>query len=653
MKNTPSKLLSLACALAALSGAAARADYITVGTDADNRIVTDTRWTRDNVYILGRVIFVAEGATLTIEPGTVIRGVPASLSGYAEEPGTLVVARGAKIIANGTADDPIIFTTLNDTNVPGGAATVPATWTNLKGTVIDIATNTTLLANNDYTPGGPEGNNGFNKSGLWGGIILSGRGYAACNTQGTDTDLDGIWDAHVLTEDAQRRQNFGVGTDFPEGLASGSGSNVLNAPLSIYGGTDDSDSSGVMRFVVNRYGGFVLGAAAVGNEINAFTLCALGSGTVLEHLECYQNKDDGFEFFGGKCNTRFLFASANQDDSFDADEGYRGIHQFWTLVQGAINNSPALSLRSGFSGNQAIGHTETAGDYQYDKLMEVDGPEPNDGDRLPETDLAVFNFTFLSGGTKKEGVQPRLEAKVALHNGLIENASTISRAAETAGGTRSTRLTWSNLYSYNSTVTGGALVNANSSTGASNGTGAASALVILNQITPLQHQSASSIVTPWSFSNNATLPAVVPCPLYTKNGLDPRLAPAAAARNVPLASGVVLPAGYINAGFAGSMCDNNHMFGWGSLSALEVLPTSNLQRPVISMGVSNVGGGTFRHQVSFPSAGASVRYVVERSLDGVSWSVLTTTPLTGAGTISFVDPDTPSDERALYRVYGL
>lgn len=648
MKSTLKSSL-LAATLAALSAGSAKADFITVGSDSDNRIVTDTRWTRDNVYILGRVIFVSNGAKLTIEPGTVIRGAPSTLTGYDEEPGTLVVARGGKIIANGTVDDPIIFTSLNDTNVPGGSGTVPNTWVNLRGTSVNVST----IGNDDYSPEGPEGNNGFNKSGLWGGIILSGRGFAACSTKGIDTNSDGIWDAHAssLSEDADRRQNFGIGTDFPEGLASGSGSQVLNAPQAIYGGTDDTDSSGVMRFVVNRYGGFVLGAAAVGNEINAFTICAVGTGTVLEHLECYQNKDDGFEFFGGRCNTRFVFSTANQDDSFDADEGYRGIHQFWTAIQGSINTSPDQPLRSGFAFNQAIGQTETASDYRYDKLMEVDGPEANDGDRLPETDMTVFNFTFLSGATKKEGVQPRLEAKLALHNGITENVGTLSRAAESAGGTRTTKLTWSNIYSFNSTTTAGNINTVNTLVGTTNGSGTQSALVILNQITPLQHQTASSLATPWRFSATAT--PVVPCPLYTKNGLDLRLAPAAAARNVPLASSVTLPSGFIETGFAGSMCDNMQMFGWTSLAALNVLPTSNLARPALSLSVVNVGGGTFRHQVSFPSADATTRYIVERSFDGKTWTVLTTEPISGAGTVSFTDPTTPSDSSALYRAYGL
>ncbi|MGA0326696.1 MAG: hypothetical protein ACO3OK_06820, partial [Limisphaerales bacterium] len=43
-------------------------------TDAD--VTTDTTWTAENEYILNGLVFVEEGETLTIEPGTVIKGKP-------------------------------------------------------------------------------------------------------------------------------------------------------------------------------------------------------------------------------------------------------------------------------------------------------------------------------------------------------------------------------------------------------------------------------------------------------------------------------------------------------------------------------------------------------------------------------------------------
>lgn len=66
-------------------------------------ITSNTTWTANNVYILDAFVYVKNDATLTIEAGTVIKGNKASK-------GSLIITRGAKIIANGTAQNPIVFT---------------------------------------------------------------------------------------------------------------------------------------------------------------------------------------------------------------------------------------------------------------------------------------------------------------------------------------------------------------------------------------------------------------------------------------------------------------------------------------------------------------------------------------------------------------
>lgn len=66
-------------------------------------IEADTTWSADNCYLMKGTIFVEEGATLTIDPGTTIMGDKESLA-------TLVVRPGAMINAKGTADKPIVFT---------------------------------------------------------------------------------------------------------------------------------------------------------------------------------------------------------------------------------------------------------------------------------------------------------------------------------------------------------------------------------------------------------------------------------------------------------------------------------------------------------------------------------------------------------------
>jgi hypothetical protein len=66
----------------------------------------------DSVYLLKGFVYVVDGATLTIAPGTIIKGEKASM-------GSLIVERGGKIMAEGTKDKPIVFTS----NQEAGART--------------------------------------------------------------------------------------------------------------------------------------------------------------------------------------------------------------------------------------------------------------------------------------------------------------------------------------------------------------------------------------------------------------------------------------------------------------------------------------------------------------------------------------------------
>lgn len=66
-------------------------------------ISQNTTWTADKKYLLSGFVYVEAGATLTIQPGTIIKGdLPTK--------GSLIIKPGAKIIAEGTVDKPIIFT---------------------------------------------------------------------------------------------------------------------------------------------------------------------------------------------------------------------------------------------------------------------------------------------------------------------------------------------------------------------------------------------------------------------------------------------------------------------------------------------------------------------------------------------------------------
>lgn len=66
-------------------------------------ITTNTTWTKNNTYLLQGFVYVTDSATLTIEAGTVIKGDKTSK-------GTLIITRGANILAEGTPSEPIVFT---------------------------------------------------------------------------------------------------------------------------------------------------------------------------------------------------------------------------------------------------------------------------------------------------------------------------------------------------------------------------------------------------------------------------------------------------------------------------------------------------------------------------------------------------------------
>lgn len=106
--------------------AIASRDVVTVTGD----ITADTTWTCEHIYDLDQLVYVngttAVPVTLTIEPGTLIRGEPAvrdAGGGIVEFPGTLIVTRQGHLVAEGTAEAPIVFTSAS---APG--LRVPSDW---------------------------------------------------------------------------------------------------------------------------------------------------------------------------------------------------------------------------------------------------------------------------------------------------------------------------------------------------------------------------------------------------------------------------------------------------------------------------------------------------------------------------------------------
>lgn len=108
------------------------------------------------------------------------------------------------------------------------------------------------------------------------------------------------------------------------------GTEIAEAGGLIYGGTDNADSSGSLKYVRVEYAGAAITGGTA--EYNAFSFFGLGTGTVLENLQAYKGADDAFEFFGGVVNATNLAAFGCEDDNIDWDRGYSGvINNVWII----------------------------------------------------------------------------------------------------------------------------------------------------------------------------------------------------------------------------------------------------------------------------------------------------------------------------------
>jgi hypothetical protein len=258
-----------------------------------SNITTNTTWDAKKVWILGGRITVTSGATLTIEPGTIIKGE----AGAGASATALIVARGGKLNAAGTATKPIIFTAVAD-----------------KLSIADVA------AGKFASPNLPPSVNG-----LWGGLIILGKAKISASVKETTTQKTEV-------------QIEGIPTSDPNGL---------------YGGDDDADNSGVYKYISVRHGGTEIGA---GNEINGITLGGVGSGTVFENIEVVGNQDDGIEWFGGTVNGKNIVVWNAGDDGLDTDQAFRGTITNFAIIS-AAGSSFELDGPEGTYGLDLSGHT--------------------------------------------------------------------------------------------------------------------------------------------------------------------------------------------------------------------------------------------------------------------------------------------------------
>ncbi len=97
-----------------------------------------------------------------------------------------------------------------------------------------------------------------------------------------------------------------------------------------YGGADDKDNSGVIKYVRVEFAGHPI---TEDNELNGIALQGVGSGTTIEHLQIHMAADDGIEFFGGTASFKYVLTTGVSDDNLDWTDGWRGKGQFFVAQQ--------------------------------------------------------------------------------------------------------------------------------------------------------------------------------------------------------------------------------------------------------------------------------------------------------------------------------
>lgn len=309
-------------------------ELVLSGTSAPDtlkgEIIVNTTVTR-NTYLKG-FVYVRPGVTLTINPGVTIIGSPGAAApdtfNFENNKGALMVEKGGKLIANGTASSPII-------------------WTSSKPV-------------------------GTRFSGDWGGLVIYGKSPMHSKT--------------------------GIATGFFEAFDFDP-TDLRNT----FGGTNPLDNSGSITYNRFEFGG---GVTYVANrEINGITLCGVGSGTTINHIEILRSGDDGFEFFGGTVNADHLISFEADDDQFDFDEGYTGKLQYIIgYNSGAADRSGSQIIESD---NDALGTNFTPATNPFIANATLIGP------------ITAKHFTTPSSPYYNGAIYMKKNTRLTLANSLI------------------------------------------------------------------------------------------------------------------------------------------------------------------------------------------------------------------------------------------
>jgi len=271
---------------------------ILVNVDIDS----NTTWYSDSIYTLQGRISVINGATLTIQPGCLIK----AQSGIGSVASSLVIARGSKIMAEGTPNAPIIFTSVIDS----------------------IGIGELISPNLDE-----------DVQGLWGGIVILG--YAPISAGSVPLQIEGI-----PSSDASGLYG---GTD------SLDNSGVLSYVSIRHGGTNIGQG--------NELNGLTLGGVGKGTTINNIEIVAnqddgiefFGGCVDAENLLVWAYGDDGLDVdqgYSGLIQNYVVVEGSNSDHALELDGGEGNWNSSFNMLDGLLisTNGSEVHCRDGAMG---------------------------------------------------------------------------------------------------------------------------------------------------------------------------------------------------------------------------------------------------------------------------------------------------------------
>lgn len=166
-----------------------------------------------------------------------------------------------------------------------------------------------------------------------------------------------------------------------------------------YGGTEVNDNSGSIKYLRIEYSGFSYNSE---KEFNGLSMFGVGKGTTIEYVQIYEGSDDGFEWFGGTVDARYLvvnnISTEVGDDLFDWTEGWNGTGEYWYGIRTNDGN------RGIEADNNSSNHTAT-----------------------PISNPVIKNLTLIGngeGGSEPQAVKLRVGTKAFFDNVVLKNWKT-------------------------------------------------------------------------------------------------------------------------------------------------------------------------------------------------------------------------------------